>query len=236
VALLATLKINAAYVPLDPVFPPDRVRYIAGDAGARAVLTVSEHAGLAAAAGVEVLSLDALAADLSAYPGDRVAAPEPEGELAYVIYTSGSTGRPKGVAIEHASIVHFVRVAAETYGYRPGDRVYQGLTLAFDFSVEEILVPLLAGATLVPSQSGVRLVGEDLHAFLAEKRVTALCCVPTLLATITEELPALRLLIVSGEACPEEIVRRWHRRGRTILNAYGPTEATVTATVAVLRP
>ena len=132
--------------------------------------------------------------------------------------------------------MNFVRVAAETYGYRPGDRVYQGLTLAFDFSVEEVWVPLLAGATLVPSQTRGSLVGTELHSFLAERRITALCCVPTLLATIEDDLPDLRLLIVSGEACPEELVRRWHRDDRVILNAYGPTEATVTATVAVLDP
>lgn len=234
-AMLAVLKIHAAYVPLDPAFPADRLRFIAEDAKVAALLTTSEHAGLAAAAGVPVLRLDVPEPAVPHAPA-TAARDGIDDSLAYIIYTSGSTGRPKGVLIEHAAIVHFVRVATETYGYRPGDRVYQGLTLAFDFSVEEIWVPLLAGATLVPSCARGSLVGADLHAFLRAQRITALCCVPTLLATIEEDLPDLRLLIVSGEACPDEIVRRWHRPGRVILNAYGPTETTVTATTAVLEP
>ena len=151
-------------------------------------------------------------------------------QLCYIIYTSGTTGNPKGVVIEHPSICNFVRVAAELYGIRPGDRVYQGMTIAFDFSVEELWVPLIAGATLVPGKPGASLVGDDLADFLLEQRVTVLCCVPTLLATIEKDLPQLRILLVSGEACPHNLVVRWHRPGRTILNAYGPTEATVTAT------
>lgn len=239
IALLAVLKLHAAYVPLDPMFPADRIHYIAGDAGISAILTVAEHHDLALAGEVPVLSLDTLAEARRRHSAEPLPVSGAQTDLAYIIYTSGSTGRPKGVKIHHPAIVNFVRVAAEAYGYRPGDRVYQGLTLAFDFSVEENWVPLLAGATLVPSQATGRLLGEELHAFLHARRITALCCVPTLLATIEEEardLPDLRLLIVSGEACPDEIVRRWHREDRLILNAYGPTEATVTATVAVLHP
>jgi non-ribosomal peptide synthetase-like protein len=236
VALLAVLKIGAVYVPLDLAQPAQRMAYVAADAGCRAVLTMAAFAERAAGAGVPVLSLDTLAEERGGFPPDRRVPDLGAAEDAYVIYTSGSTGRPKGVRISHRSIVSFVRVAAETYGYRPGDRVYQGLTLAFDFSVEEIWVPLVAGATLVPSESPVPLVGSDLRDFLDARRITAVCCVPTLLSTIEEDLPDLRLMIVSGEACPDELAQRWLRPGRTILNAYGPTEITVTATVAVLAP
>jgi len=239
VAMLAVHKVNAAYVPLDPSFPADRVAYICADAGVTAILTFDRLAHLGEGAGAAIIRLDSDAAAIAGRDDAPLGADEaglPASELAYVIYTSGSTGRPKGVPIEHGSIVNFVRVAAETYGYEPGDRVYQGLTLAFDFSVEEIWVPLLAGATLVPNEGGANLVGEDLADFLAERNITALCCVPTLLATMERDLPGLRLLIVSGEACPPDIVRRWHRPGRMILNAYGPTEITVTATVARLAP
>ena len=140
------------------------------------------------------------------------------------------------MAVEHPSIVNFVRVAAEMYGYQPDDRVYQGLTIAFDFSVEEIWVPWTVGATLVPKPPGGSLLGVDLHGFLTEHRVTAMCCVPTLLATMEDDLPALRFLLVSGEACPHDLIVRWHRRGRRFLNVYGPTEATVSATWAVADP
>ena len=92
--------------------------------------------------------------------------------LCYIIYTSGTTGNPKGVAIGHASICNFVRVASEAYGYMPGDRVYQGMTIAFDFSVEEIWVSLMSGATLIPGPAGMTLMGDELSDFLLERRVT----------------------------------------------------------------
>ena len=153
-----------------------------------------------------------------------------------MIYTSGTTGRPKGVAIDHSSICNFVRVAAEVYGVESSDRVYQGLTIAFDFSIEEIWVTWMAGATLVPKPPGGALLGQELHDFLTGHNVTALCCVPTLLATLDEDLPGLRFLLVSGEACTQDLVDRWHRPGRRFLNVYGPTEATVSATWTLLHP
>ncbi len=110
------------------------------------------------------------------------------------------------------------------------------MTIAFDFSVEELWVPLIAGSALVPGKSGTSLVGSDLADYLQQKRVTVMCCVPTLLATIERDLPDLRILLVSGEACPHNLVVRWQRPGRTMLNAYGPTEATVTATLTELYP
>jgi non-ribosomal peptide synthetase-like protein len=110
------------------------------------------------------------------------------------------------------------------------------MTIAFDFSVEEIWVPWMAGATLVPRPPGPSLVGLDLHDFLIERRITAMCVVPTLLATLEEDLPELRFLLVSGEACPQDLILRWHRPDRRFLNVYGPTEATVTATWTELHP
>ena len=157
--------------------------------------------------------------------------PRSHDPICYIIYTSGTTGNPKGVAIAHPSICNFVRVAAELYGYQPGDRIYQGMTIAFDFSIEEIWVPLVAGATLVPARPGLPLMGEELADFLRERDVTVMACCPTLLATIEQDLPKLRLLLVGGEACPQNLVARWYRPNRRILNSYGPTEATVTATL-----
>ncbi|GJF03981.1 Pls/PosA family non-ribosomal peptide synthetase [Pseudonocardia sp. D17] len=242
IGMLAVMKINAAYVPLDVAFPADRIAYILSDAGVTSVLTLSHVpqrvVGLADfAPGLNFV--DTLAAEIAARPGTRLTDDErgaPVEDLAYLIYTSGTTGRPKGVAIEHPSICNFVRVAAEVYGLRAKDRVYQGMTIAFDFSVEEIWVPWMAGATLVPKPAGTSLLGMDLHAFLTERHVTAMCVVPTLLATIEEDLPALRFLLVSGEACPQDLVARWHRDGRRFLNVYGPTEATVTATWTEVHP
>jgi non-ribosomal peptide synthetase-like protein len=240
VAMLAVLKLHAAYVPLDASFPADRVAYIAGDAGARLVITDAVCADrLGELEGARLLRLDDEEVTIAGESAARLTAdeiPGPADELCYAIYTSGTTGRPKGVAIEHGSICNFVRVAAEGYGVNAGDRMYQGLTLAFDFAIEEIWVAWMVGATLVPKPNATALIGHELHDFLTAQRITAMCCVPTLLATLEEDLPEIRFLLVSGEACPQDLVDRWHRPDRRMLNTYGPTEATVSATWTVLDP
>jgi non-ribosomal peptide synthetase-like protein len=239
VALLAVMKVNAAYVPLDPGFPGERVGFILTDANVKAVVSTSGFGARLAAFAVHQVLLDTAKQAIDAKPSAPLADGEvgpPTDRICYIIYTSGTTGNPKGVVIEHPSICNFVRVAAERYGFAPGDRVYQGMTIAFDFSVEEIWVPLMAGATLVPGPPGVTLLADELADFLRDRKVTCLVCCPTLLGTIESELPQLRILLVGGEACPHNLVVRWHRTGRTILNSYGPTEATVTATLAELTP
>ena len=239
VGMLAVLKINAAYVPLDVGFPLDRLSYIVQDAGVRLVLSLSHLRERVGDLDATLLCVDEMAALVAAENDHRLTDAErgePADELCYIIYTSGSTGRPKGVAVEHASICNFVRVAAEVYGIEARDHVYQGMTIAFDFSVEEIWVPWIAGATLVPKPGGPSLLGDELRQFLQARGVTALCCVPTLLTTLDEDLPGLRFLLVSGEACPQELIARWHKPGRRFLNVYGPTEATVTATWTRVHP
>ena len=242
VALLATLKVHAAYVPLDAGFPPDRIAYIAGDAQLSTVLTHSHLSDCVDAldpGSCPVTYLDEAEQAIAARSGERLTPAEvgqPVEELCYVIYTSGSTGVPKGVPIEHASICNFVRVADEIYGVRDSDRMYQGMTIAFDFSVEEIWTAWMAGATLVPKPGRTALVGVDLRDYLIEQRITAMSCVPTLLATIEEDVPHLRFILVSGEACPQDLIARWWRPDRRFLNVYGPTEATVTATWTPLHP
>jgi non-ribosomal peptide synthetase-like protein len=237
VGMLAVLKAGAVYVPLDSGFPPGRLSYIISDASVRTVLTSSRLRGLIA--GAQAVCLDEAADRIASESDERIEpaeTTETTDDLCYVIYTSGTTGRPKGVAVSHASICNFVRVAADTYGITGEDRVYQGLTISFDFAVEEIWVPWMAGATLVPKPRGGNLLGPELSGFLRDQRVSALCCVPTLLATLDEDLPELTFLLVSGEACPRELAERWHRPDRRFLNVYGPTEATVSATWTRLRP
>ncbi|MGF7210317.1 non-ribosomal peptide synthetase-like protein [Skermanella aerolata] len=244
IAMLAVMKANAVYVPLDPSFPKDRISFIAEDADIKLFLSMSTLRTQLGELPATVIWLDeeqplTNKEIYSTVPGTyRIRPDEPAmaDGICYIIYTSGSTGKPKGVAVEHSSICNFVKVAAEVYGLTQEDRVYQGMTIAFDFSVEEIWVPLYSGATLIPSPPGHSLVGMDLAVFLKTKRITALCCVPTLLATIDEDLPTIRFILVSGEACPHNLTERWHKEGRTFLNVYGPTEATVTATWTALHP
>ncbi|PNG94425.1 Pls/PosA family non-ribosomal peptide synthetase [Streptomyces malaysiensis] len=239
--MLAVLKAHAVYVPLDMGFPPDRLSSIVSDASVRLLLSHSRLAGRTGRLpdSVDVLHLDRVRARVAEQLPGRLGPPavgEPADDLCYVIYTSGTTGRPKGVAVGHAAVCNFVRVASEVYGITGEDRVYQGMTIAFDFSVEEIWVPWMAGATVVPRPAGPGLLGAELDAFLRNRRVSALCCVPTLLATLDENASELRFLLVSGEPCPQDLVTRWSRPGRRFLNVYGPTEATVTATWTPLAP
>ena len=245
VGMLAVLKAHAVYVPIDTAFPSERISYILSDAEVTVVLTTShlaerlplKRAAQAVCVNEEDERIAAFDPGRVDWTGLEIAGPGiADDGLAYIIYTSGSTGLPKGVAIAHASICHFVRVAADVYGYEFHDRVYQGMTVAFDFSVEEIWVPWKVGATLVPRPAGNNLLGPDLAEFIGTRNITALCCVPTLLATLDDDLPGLRFLLVSGEACPPDLIARWHRPGRRFLNVYGPTEATVTATWGVVDP
>ena len=238
-AMLGVLKVGAAYVPLDPQYPADRVAFILEDCGAKALVTVADladrHAGFRGA----VVRVDA---DRAAIDTERTArlAPDKVGvgprDLCYVIYTSGSTGHPKGVMIEHRSACHLVRAEGKIYRVRPEDRVYQGFSLSFDASVEEIWLSFHAGATLVAATPDMAQAGPDLWRMLADMGVTVLSCVPTLLSMFTEDIPTVRLLILGGEACPEQLVPRWARPGRRMLNTYGPTETTVIATYADLVP
>ncbi len=237
VAMLAVMKVNAVYVPLDAAFPIERVRFIVGDADISAILSMSSFAKHLVSIHVDKIFLDTERPVIDSQQTDPlVDVTPPIDPLCYIIYTSGTTGNPKGVGIGHASICNFVRVAAELYGYAPGDRVYQGMTIAFDFSVEEIWVPLMTGATLVPGPAGTTLMGDELGDFLRERHVTVMACCPTLLSTIEQDLPDLRILLVGGETCPQNLVTRWYRPGRRILNTYGPTETTVTAAMTDLRP
>lgn len=237
VTLLAVSKVGAAFIPLDVGFPVERVRYILEDSGASCVVTLSFYTQQFNDSELPVLALDAAEEEYARLSGRRLALGRDQLDddaLAYVIYTSGTTGRPKGVPIAHSSIVNFLRVARDAYGYRDDDRVYQALSLAFDYAFEEIWVPLLSGARLVPAPAGVSLLGSDLAAFLTHNQITAFCSVPTVLATIEDDLPDLRLLITSGEACPASLAERWFKHGRRFLNLYGPTETTVSATWSVL--
>jgi 2,3-diaminopropionate biosynthesis protein SbnA len=236
--VLGILKAGAAYVPLDADYPPDRLSYILENSGATALVTTGDLARHAAFDGA-VIRLDTDRAKIDAQSGARLpremATVAPR-DLCYVIYTSGATGRPKGVMIEHRSVHHLVCAERHIYGVRPEDRVFQGASLCFDRSVEEIWMAFHAGATLIAATPEIAHAGPDLSRFLTDYGVTVLSCAPTLVSMLAEDVPMLRLLILGGETCPERLVERWARPGRRLLNTYGPTEATVIATYAELVP
>ncbi|MGW4943412.1 non-ribosomal peptide synthase/polyketide synthase [Actinoplanes sp. NPDC004185] len=232
VAQLAAGRAGAAYLPVDPAYPGDRIAFMLDDA--RPVLTVT-RADLAASLpeGPVLIVLDdpAVGAALAGQPTARVTAADLRARLdpahpAYVIYTSGSTGRPKGVSVTHAGVASFSAAEIEHFAVRPGDRVLQFASPSFDASVLELCMALPAGAALVVPPPGP-LVGEQLLEVLAGRRVTHALIPPAALATVGEAgLPDLTTLIVGGDACGPELVARW-APGRRMINAYGPTESTV---------
>ena len=143
---------------------------------------------------------------------------------------------PKGIVISHANICHFLRSGNALYGMRPDDVVFQGASVAFDLSMEEIWVPYLVGATLFVASPAMMGDVEALPDILTQNRVTVLDTVPTLLAMLSQTLPSVRLVLLGGEALPEPLVARWATGSRKLFNTYGPTEATVVATAAEMRP
>jgi amino acid adenylation domain-containing protein len=237
-ALLGVLKAGGTYLPLDPAYPRERLRYLAADSGARVLVTDAALEPLAEAlapAGGAVLRVDGaeVAAERPLSPGSGA---EP-GNLAYVIYTSGSTGRPKGVMVEHGPAAAHVRVFAERYGLGPGDRVLQFAAMGFDVSLEQVLAPLAAGAAVVMRGAEPWAPGE-LFARCAALGVTVADLTPAYWRRVVQECdgrPAapgsLRLVSVGGEAFPAEAEPAWADGARVrLVNAYGPTEAVVTAT------
>ncbi len=240
IAILAILKAGGAYVPLDPEYPADRIDYILSDGGINTIVTTEDLAQEKAIGLTSVVCVDLHAEKIAIEPTTRLEQQligTTERDLSYVIYTSGSTGRPKGVEIEHRSSTNYIRVVNESvYQIQPEDRVYQGFSIAFDASVEEVWCTFAAGATLVVGSVEQTRSGVDLAQFLTTGRVTVLSCVPTLLAMMEVEVPTIRLLILGGEQCPQELVSRWCNPHRRVLNTYGPTEATVVSTYQECQP
>ncbi|MFC7399522.1 Pls/PosA family non-ribosomal peptide synthetase [Chelatococcus sp. GCM10030263] len=236
IAQIAIAKACAAWLPFDVDAPIERIAVCLADAGAKGLLTAPEWTSRCTAMGCPVWT----STDVADGGGDAPVEPRRRGltpdHPAYLIYTSGSTGTPKGIVISHRNICHFLRAANEIYGIEDEDVIFQGASVAFDLSMEEIWIPYLVGASLFIANRAIMEDIECLPDLLAENGVTVLDTVPTLLSMIARDVPSLKLIILGGEACPPGLVARWAKPGRRLVNSYGPTEATVVATVADLRP
>jgi amino acid adenylation domain-containing protein len=248
VGLLGILKAGAAYVPLDPAYPSQRLHYMIGDSAPRALLAGTATRALLPDAGVPVLCLDAAgtAAALAGQPDHdpRRAAP---GDLAYVLYTSGSTGQPKGVMVEHRNVVNLVRHHVGACAIDGRDTVLQFASIGFDTSVTEIFPALAAGARVVLRPPHLVTPDDGFAAFLAAHGVT-IADLPTAFwhgwadeVARGRSLPggALRLVIVGGEKAEQRALRAWLGAPLAAaprwLNTYGPTEATIYATAEAYR-
>ncbi|HEV2734721.1 MAG TPA: amino acid adenylation domain-containing protein, partial [Longimicrobiaceae bacterium] len=252
VAMLAVLKSGAAYLPLDPAYPADRLAYMLADSGARVLVTLASLRGLLPADGVKMVLVDGdgstedevrstLHGDAEDEPlsHSRTSAlshsPSPD-HAAYVIYTSGSTGRPKGVVVTHANAASLLPRAVQTFGAEPGSAVLQTASMSFDASLLEVFVALLSGAALHVADRETVLAPERLAALLREREIGVWVSTPALLDSLPEtDFPALRTLSTGGERCPAETAARWSR-GRRLVNMYGPTETTIYATAHECAP
>ncbi|MEX3547625.1 MAG: amino acid adenylation domain-containing protein [Burkholderia sp.] len=234
-SLLGIWQAGAAYVPLDPAYPAERLRYMLEDSGACVVLSDAAHL-----AQVQVLagSLPVWAADELEPTSSSVLLPMPEPEdLAYVLYTSGSTGRPKGVRISHGALSNFLQSMSETPGLKAGDRLLAVTTISFDIAGLELYLPLIGGGECVLCQAEVSRDGRRLKAEVERVRPNLMQATPATWSMLFHagwrNAQGLKVLC-GGEALPARLKQRFDEIGTTVWNLYGPTETTIWSTLAKL--
>lgn len=231
--LLGVLKAGAAYVPLDPAYPAQRLRHCIADAGAGALVCAKDTADTLFGPGTDgpgppVLDIEALTA-----PGERTPPAAHPGEPAapaYVIYTSGSTGRPRGVAVPHRAVANTLLACLDRHPFTADDVWLQLTSPGFDVAAFEQFMPLVSGATLVYADDATRADGPALTRTLRTAGVTVMVTVPSLLRALDRpDLAGVRVLLVAGE--PADVHDTRHFAGdRVVVNGYGPTEAAILAT------
>ncbi|WP_442947635.1 amino acid adenylation domain-containing protein [Nostoc sp.] len=235
VGLLGILKAGGAYLPLDPEYPQDRLSFMLEDAQVSLLLTqrlidrLPEHQA-------KQVFLDEAWSEIAQNNQDNPTSEAKAFHLANVIYTSGSTGRPKGVMVEHKGLCNLAQAQIQTFGLTSDSRILQFASFSFDASIWEVVMALRSGGTLYLGTKDSLLPGKPLIDRLRDYSITHITLPPSALAVIpVEELPALQTIIVAGEACPAELIKQWSI-GRNFFNAYGPTEATVCATIGKATP
>jgi amino acid adenylation domain-containing protein len=235
-AIIGTLTAGAAYVPLDPAFPADRLRFMVEDAELTAIVTTSALAARSAAVigAVPAVMLD----DVPRHPpgalsSPAIALPASADAAAYVIYTSGSTGVPKGVCVPHRAVVNFLTSIAREPGMTERDVVVAVTTLSFDIAVLELLLPLAVGAEIVLASRAEATDGAALASLLEEHRATVMQATPATWRMLIEtgwRGGALKALC-GGEAMPRDLAAELGSRTAELWNMYGPTETTVWSTI-----
>ncbi len=236
IALWAILKAGGTYLPLDPAHPREHTRFCLTDAGATVLITDSERVfDVIDYYGGQLFAIDAQLADLS----EPTTNPTPNfttEDLAYIIYTSGSTGQPKGTLIEHRSLVNFALGKIEGVGLLPADVVYQFASPSFDASLSEIMLTLCGGATLALTTDAIIRNRTDFLAHLHQTQTTVIILTPAYLGLFSaDELRHLRVLLTVGDAADTRLTTELSRHVR-VLNAYGPTEGTICATMFTVLP
>ena len=229
-AILATLKAGAAYVPFDSATPAALLKDLIADCGARIILAAPRLLN-----DLSDLNAIAMSEDLPTPDPINLSTTAQPGNLAYLIYTSGSTGRRKAVAVTHASLQRLVESQVPAFQITAESRVLQFSSLSFDASVSEIFTTLLTGATLYLAPRATLVPSTALIDLMNRWRITTVTFPPSVLAALPPaSLPNLQVLVSAGESCSSDLVSRW-APGHTFVNAYGPTECTVCATLGEVR-
>ncbi|HEY4132966.1 MAG TPA: amino acid adenylation domain-containing protein [Gemmatimonadaceae bacterium] len=235
VSLLAVLKSGAAYVPIDPTYPPHRVQFMLTDSGATAVITESSLARKLPETSAAQIVIDRDAADIAKESSTALPeVPQPR-DRAYVIYTSGSTGEPKGVQIPHEALVNFLASMAKVPGMTATDSLIAITTISFDIAGLELYLPLVTGATIVLADRQVATDGRRLRDLLVKRQPTVMQATPATWRALIDagwtagETPNLKILC-GGEAFPRDLAEELLTRAREVWNVYGPTETTIWST------
>ncbi|MEL1263988.1 amino acid adenylation domain-containing protein [Pseudoxanthomonas putridarboris] len=235
-AMVAVWKAGATYVPLDPAYPPDRLHFMAEDAGLRLIVGEGDLATPLRWPRERLLLLDADAASIAAAPEVAAVRENTLGTAdttAYVIYTSGSTGKPKGVCVPHGAVVNFLASMAREPGLREDDRLLAVTTTSFDIAVLELYGPLSVGAEVVLASRESALDGEALAALIRDHRITVMQATPSswrlLLDAGWPGSPGFKALC-GGEPLPQDLAATLLPRCAELWNMYGPTETTVWST------
>jgi amino acid adenylation domain-containing protein/non-ribosomal peptide synthase protein (TIGR01720 family) len=233
IGILAVLKAGAAYVALDPAYPQDRLSYMLEDTAATIVLTDSKNSDrLAGHTGISI-ETDNEAESIAMMPvTDPVIIATPS-SLAYIVYTSGSTGRPKGVMIEHQSVVNLVYNQVAPLNLRAGISVLQFASISFDASYHEIFTTLLHGGKLVLVTKEVILDSHLLNDAIREHQVELITLPPSYQSAVTADVSGLQTIISAGEALNPQLASALMEKGIRVINAYGPSENTVSAILSV---
>ncbi|HEX8503998.1 MAG TPA: amino acid adenylation domain-containing protein [Hymenobacter sp.] len=238
VALLSILKCGAAYVPLDPAYPAERIDFMLADSGARLLLT---SAGGLPALATETprLNVEDLLAEAAGLPDTEPQVIFPSANRCYVLYTSGSTGQPKGVAVTHRNVVNFLLSMQQAPGITAADRLLAVTTISFDIAGLELFLPLISGATVVLTDAYSVRDGRALRHLLETEGITILQATPAtwhLLLAAGWEQPLPLVALCGGEALPLELARQLLPRCRALWNMYGPTETTIWSAVQRVPP
>ncbi|GAA4707708.1 non-ribosomal peptide synthetase [Phytohabitans rumicis] len=238
--LLGVWRAGAAYVPLDPGHPRDRIAWVLADTGARVVVTDESLSHLVSGLGVDTIGVEDKERDglPDTAPGVEVV----PSSTAYVIYTSGSTGRPKGVVIDHRGIANRVMWTVGEHNLSTSDRVLQKTSLSFDAAGWEVFAPLVSGGVVVMAPAGAEREPATLVRAVADGRITVLQGVPSVLRLLADEAgwtecTSLRLIFSAGEALSAELARRLAEpTGAQVWNTYGPTECSIDVTAQAYDP